>query len=310
MFLLLLGIGGSYTLSYFSDKETTKLTNNKQNKEIMIYTLTRFKRDGWSGHTTFGGCSINLSVELDRKTGQPVTGLTEKEARDLEEALFYPKGKLAPNSKYWQEGLGDRDEIRRDRFFIPFPNSGLKLDDESPEDRVKLAVLRSMKKVAVGREDVKRKSKAEYLLTSPERIDDEEDERFSVKEDAYALLSQASPEKQRQIYLVLEKQKRNGKIVDVYSMSTVAIKNALRKNIENAPQFFKDIAEDEKLSIKADIIELVSNRVLSYNNSGYWQKSDLLGQDLDMMVAFMEDPHNQPRVIQFKKELQGKKKVK
>jgi hypothetical protein len=279
----------------------------------MKYRLTRLRKgttqvdqDGkagrestaWNGIATYDHCTVTIVPEIDRVTGDIATGMSDKEARKLEEENFLPKGTLAPDSEYWHST----------KFLIPFPPEGITLDDEVAKDKIKLAVLRAMKKVADGREQLKKKSKAEYLLTSPQAIEAEDDDRFSVKEDAYGLLKDATPAKLRQIFSVLMKQKKNGSIVDSSTMTDLAVKNQLRKELESNPKFFVLVAEDEDLGIKAEIIELVANRVISFTNSGYFRGKDQIAYDLESMVAFANDPNQQNMWIQFKQELQAKKK--
>lgn len=303
---MLLEMGEVFGLTYFPRQRGIHKHNKQKN---MIFTLKRIRngksidqdgkmvdRGSWSGHSTYPFCTVTIVPEVGRD-GRPVTGLTPAKARELEEALFYDRGYLDPKSKYWTTA--------DDRFAIPFPPNGISLNDENPEDRLKIAVLSSMKKVAVGRDQLKKKSKAEYILTSQEKIEEEDDSKYSVKEEAYGLLSDANSIKLKQIYSVLAKQKKGGTIVDTASMTDLAIKNGLRKAIEANAAFFNEIAGDPKLNIKAEIIELVTKRIISTTNSGYFRGKDQLAYDLDSMVNYMEDPHNQSMVIQFKQELKG-----
>ena len=260
----------------------------------MIYKLTKFKRDSWSGHKNYTYCAVNICPEIGKR-GKPVSGLNDKEQKQLEKDLFLQVGELSENSPFWND------------YFIAFPLEGLTLDDSNPNDRLAFAVLKSMRKVAFGKDELKLKAKAEYMLTSDEKVETEDDDRLSIKEEAYSLLSDASPAKLRQIYVVLMKQKKNGVVVDVSAMTDKAIKNALRTIIEAKADTFTTTATDDKLNIKSEIIELVSKRILATTNSGYFRGPDQIAYDLDSMVAYMEDPHNQSQVILFKSELKSKK---
>lgn len=259
----------------------------------MEYTLTREHRDSWSGIVAYGDCNTKIVPEIDRRN-QVVTGLSTKEARDLEQENGMTAGTLAPNSPYWYE-----------EFLIPF-NGILKLDDQNPDDKIKLAVLKAMKKVAVGRDELKKKSKAIYLLSSKALETKNSSKIFDVKEKAWKLFINATDTTLKQTAVVLEKGKAKGRILDVSSMDIEAVKNKLRGEIESNAVQFITIIEDEDLNLKFEVVELVTNRILSFNSSGYFYKSDLLAPDLDGMAQFLKDPHNQPRVIQFKQELKTK----
>ena len=292
MFLLLLEVGSFFEATYFRQKKNGYFLSTT--KKTMIYKLTKFKRDSWSGHKNYTYCSVNISPEIGKR-GKPVSGLSDKEQKELEKALFLQPGELSENSPYW------------DNYFIAFPLDGLTLDDSNPSDKLAFAMLKSMRKVAFGKEELKSKAKAEYMLTSDEKVENEDDDRLSIKEEAYSLLSDSTPSKLRQVYVVLMKQKKNGVVVDVSNMTDKAVKNALRTIIELKADSFTATATDEKLNIKSEIIELVTKRIISTTNSGYFRGTDQIAYDLDSMVAYMESPHNQPQVILFKNELKSKK---
>jgi hypothetical protein len=258
----------------------------------MEYTLTKEKKDDWSGIVTYGHCQTGISPETGRR-GEVVTGLTPPQARELEKEMFLEPNELAPNSPYWQT-----------TFNIPF-NGLLKLDDEVPQDRLYLAVLKSMKKVAVGRDDFRKKSKAIYLLTSKTLETKTNSEKFDVKEQAWKLYFKLPDTTLKQVAVVLEKSKVKGRVLDISSMDMESVKNQLRSQIESNASVFVDVASDDKLGVKFEVIELVTHRILSSNSGGYFQKNDLLAPDLDSMVEFMENPHNQTRVIQLKQQLKA-----
>lgn len=263
----------------------------------MIFTLKKFKRDAWSGHTRFSNTFIQLTPEIGRD-GYPVTGLSEEDARRLEGRLFMKPGELDKrNEAYWG-----------DKFKIAFPEGGLILNDEDPEHELYLSVLKVMKKVANGHADLKKKSKAEYMLVSAELVEAEDDDRLSVKETAYGLLSESSEDRQKQLYVVLLASKNKGaQIVDVSTMTQKAIKNGLRQAIESTPKVFIEIASDPKLNLKYTILDLVTKRVLATSNGGYFFNNEPIGGDLDEAVKYMENPHHQGQVIKFNQLAGGKK---
>ena len=291
MFLLLLEVGSFFEATYFRQK---RMVTYSQQQNKMIFKLTKFKRDAWSGHKNYMFCAVNIAPEIGKR-GKPVSGLTDKDQKQLEKDLFLQPGELSENSPFWHD------------YFIAFNIEGITLDDENANDRLALHVLKSMRKVAFGKEQLKTKAKAEYMLTSDEKIEAEDDDVLSIKEDAYALLSDATPAKLRQIYVVLLKQKKNGVVVDVSNMSDKALKNGLRTIIESNATSFNTVAKDTKLNLKAEIIELVTKRIISTTNAGYFRGPDQIAYDLDSMVNYMEDPHNQSQVILFKSELKAKK---
>ena len=144
----------------------------------MLYTLKKFKRDSWSGLTRMNDTFVQIGLETNLD-GDYATGMTGKQAREMEVLLFKPSGFLDNNaeSDFWRD------------YKITVPITGLKLDDENPRHKLQLYILKCMKKVANGQDELKKKSKAEYVLTSTILIELEEDDRLSVKEIAYGHLS-------------------------------------------------------------------------------------------------------------------------
>lgn len=290
-------MGGVSDTTYFPKTRETKLTNLQQQKRNkMLYTLKKFKRDSWSGLTRMNDTFVQIGLETNQD-GDYATGMTGKQAREMEVLLFKPVGYLDNNaeSEFWRD------------YKISLPITGIKLDDEVPRQKLQLYILKAMKKVANGADDLKKKSKAEYMLTSTVLVELEEDDRLSVKEVAYGHLSESSLTKQKQLYAVLQASlKKGAKIVDTDSMTDKAIKNGLRIAIEANATSFNLIAEDLKLTLKFTILNLVSKGIIGTQNGGYFEGVVQLAHDLDSMVEYMESPQYQQKVIQFNLQLSGK----
>lgn len=103
----------------------------------MEVIVRMIKMNPWSNVTKFPKCFDFVSTYWTR-SGNLYTGMTAEEQSELEEALGYQEGRLAPWSPFWET------------FAVKIGKDDVVLDIDRPEDKLKYLFLKGHKRVANG----------------------------------------------------------------------------------------------------------------------------------------------------------------
>lgn len=219
------------------------------------------------------------------RTGNIYTGLSEEDARRLEKELGYEEGKLNPSSEFWTTfavQLGKRDLI---------------LDTNKPYDELKYLFLKNHKRVADGMNALN--PSKDYLLINKDSEAEETNKRNKVKRDAYRELDKMSIEDMRKC-LRLYGMKSD-------SMSNELVEAKLSEQIESAPdKFIMKWVNNPNKEMNWMIEEALSKNILRKNRVQYYFGTDLIGNGIEDVIAYLKDKKNQDILISIKNELKSK----
>lgn len=219
------------------------------------------------------------------RTGNIYTGLSEEDARRLEKELGYEEGKLNPSSEFWTTfavQLGKRDLI---------------LDTNKPYDELKYLFLKNHKRVADGMNAMN--PSKDYLLINKDSEAEETNKRNKVKRDAYRELDKMSIEDMRKC-LRLYGMKSD-------SMSNELVEAKLSEQIETAPdKFIMKWVNNPNKEMNWMIEEALSKNILRKNRAQYYFGTDLIGNGIEDVIAYLKDKKNQDILISIKNELKSK----
>lgn len=219
------------------------------------------------------------------RTGNIYTGLSEEDARRLEKELGYEEGKLNPSSEFWTTfavQLGKRDLI---------------LDTNKPYDELKYLFLKNHKRVADGMNALN--PSKDYLLINKDSEAEETNKRNKVKRDAYRELDKMSIEDMRKC-LRLYGMKSD-------SMSNELVEAKLSEQIETAPdKFIMKWVNNPNKEMNWMIEEALSKNILRKNRAQYYFGTDLIGNGIEDVIAYLKDKKNQDILISIKNELKSK----
>jgi hypothetical protein len=247
-------------------------------------TLRRIKKHQQLGAPAYKNAKVYFSVNLDKRTGERPRILDEEEVKYFSEQLgIDPKQLSVPSSEYWRDFVyimqGEKEE----------------LSEDDPLHKLVLKVLERDERVANGQEDIKNKSRAEYLLVKESQVIKTELDRATYKIDAMAKFAQLSEEDHINILLVYG---RNPK-----DMKADKIKLSVYQEIESNPAKFLNIVNDKNFDTKVLINDLVQEGKIKKQGSAFVFDGEMIAHDLESMVKYIKDPKNVNVVIGLKRAL-------
>ena len=219
------------------------------------------------------------------RTGNIYTGLNKEDARRLEKELNYEEGKLDPSSEFWTT------------FAVQLGKKDLILDTDKPYDELKYLFLKNHKRVADGMANMS--PSKDYLLLNSNTEAEETNKRNKVKRDAYRELDKMSIEDMRKC-LRLYGMKSD-------TMSNELIEAKLSEQIESAPdKFLMKWVNNPNKEMNWIIEEALSKNILRKNRAQYYFGTDLIGNGVEDVIAYLKDKKNQDILISIKNELKSK----
>lgn len=217
------------------------------------------------------------------------TGLDERTQKEFEEKIGLEEGTLGIKSDWWAD------------FGIYVKSDGLILNDDNPEDELKLFQLKRRKDVATSKLELKSKSGVKWLLTSEESEAEVESTRRDYLISALKAFEAMSPDDMRQY---LESQK-----IDTKSMSDTVVKKKVGDDAEKKPKKFLLVANDPRKTDKIFMNDLIKYGILRLNGTKYVNEDSVaLAYSDDDMLVFLADKSNTQTVALWKKQLKAAKK--
>jgi hypothetical protein len=199
--------------------------------------------------------------------------------------LGYPEGHLSPTSTFW------------DTFAIKIGKRDLILNTDKAEDELKYQFLLSHKRVAQGLAKVN--ASTDYVLINVESEAVEQNRVNKVKREAFRELDKMSVEDMRKC-LRLYGLKSN-------TMSNELIEAKMTEMIEKDPnKFMLRWVNNKHREINFVIEEAISKNIIRKNRTQYYFGTDLIGNGLDDVVAYLNDKKNQDIKMAIMQEIQSK----
>lgn len=242
------------------------------------------KVNPWSNITKWDNCYDYIAPYITR-AGNIYTGLSAEQARTFEKQLGYPEGHLSPTSTFW------------DTFAIKIGKRDLILNTDKAEDELKYQFLLSHKRVAQGLAKVN--ASTDYVLINVESEAVEQNRVNKVKREAFRELDKMSVEDMRKC-LRLYGLKSN-------TMSNELIEAKMTEMIEKDPnKFMLRWVNNKHREINFVIEEAISKNIIRKNRTQYYFGTDLIGNGLDDVVAYLNDKQNQDIKMAIMQEIQSK----
>jgi len=256
----------------------------------MIVKIRKARASNWTGLKTFTGGYTRLVAEIDKRTGNVITGLTKEEAKEIEEELNYPAGTLAYNSPFWDE------------YQIRLMNAEGEFNLDLAEDRLKYLVLKPQKKVAKGLAELYTNANAEYVMYSDEDEAKEQNVKFDIEVESMVELGKlySSLEDMRNVLTIY------GQRADTISLDVA--KSLLIKQVKLNPKKFLEIVKDPDFKSKIFIHDLTKVGILGKKGSAYTFDGEVIAYSLDDMINYSKKKENSNIILAMKSQLKEKKK--
>lgn len=248
----------------------------------VIVKLT--KVNPWTGLIKWSNCFDYVSTYWTR-SGSRYTGLTTEKARELEQKMGKAEGELDPSSTFW------------DTFAIKIGKRELIINTDRPEGELQYLFLLKHKRVANGLDKVT--PATDYVLINKEAEAEQANKINKVKRDAYRALDKMSLEDMRKCLKLFG--------VKADTMSNELVEAKLTENIERDPaKFIRIWVENPNKEINFIIEEALSKNIIRKNRSAYYFGTDLIGNGLEDVIAYLKDKKNQDLYLSIIGEIKSK----
>lgn len=249
--------------------------------EVIVRIL---KTNPWSGITKWSTCYDYIASYWTR-SGNLYTGLSAQDAERLEKEIGYPSGHLSSTSSFW------------DTFAIKVGRNDVILDTDKPEDELKYLFLKKHKRVADGLNNIT--PSTDYVIINKDSEAKEANKINKVKREAYRELDKMSIEDMRKCLRLYG--------IKSDTMSNELIEAKLSEQIESAPdRFLQKWVNNPNREISFVIEEAIAKNIIRKNRSQYYFGTDLIGNGLEDVIAYLNDKKNQDIRLAIQQEIKSK----
>ena len=242
------------------------------------------KVNPWTGLIKWSGCFDYIGSYWTR-SGSRYTGLTKEDQKELEEALGMQEGTLGPDASYW------------DTFAIKIGKKDLIINTDRPEGKLQYLFLKNHKRVADGYSKVR--PSTDYVLINKEAEAEVANKANKVKRDAYRAMDKMTLEEMRKCLRLFG--------VKSDTLSNEMIEAKLSEKIEKDPaQFIRLWVENPNKEMNFIIEEALAKNILRKNRAAYYFGTDLIGNGLEDVIAYLKNKANQDVLLSIKSEIESK----
>lgn len=242
------------------------------------------KTNPWTGITKWPTCFDYIGTYWTR-SGNRYTGLSEEQARRLEKEIGYAEGKLDNNSDFWKT------------FACRVGKKDLILHTENPYDELQYLFLKNHKRVADGLNNIK--PSTDYVIINKDSEAEETNKINKVKREAYRQMDKMSIEDMRKCLRLYGIKSDN--------MSNELIEAKLTEQIEQSPKnFIMKWVENPNKEMNFVIEEAISKNIIRKNRSNYYFGTDLIGNGLEDVIAYLKDKKNNDIYMAILNEIKSK----
>jgi hypothetical protein len=195
------------------------------------------------------------------------------------------EGELDPSSTFW------------DTFAIKIGKRKLIINTDRPEGELQYLFLLKHKRVANGLDKVT--PATDYVLINKEAEAEQANKINKIKRDAYRALDKMSLEDMRKCLRLFG--------IKADTMSNELVEARLTENIERDPaKFIRIWVENPNKEINFIIEEALSKNIIRKNRSAYYFGTDLIGNGLEDVIAYLKDKKNQDLYLSIIGEIKSK----
>lgn len=219
------------------------------------------------------------------RNGNIYTGLSTANARRLEKALGKQEGELNPDSEFW------------DTFAVKIGKKDVILDTDRPLDELQYLFLKGHKRVADGLSNMN--PSKDYVLINKDAEAEQTNRINKAKREAYRELDKMSIEDMRKC-LRLYGMKSD-------TMSNELVEAKLSEQVETSPEkFMLKWVNNPNKEINFVIEEAIAKNIIRKSRTQYFFGTDLIGNGIDDVIAFLQDKKNQDIKLAILNEIKSK----
>lgn len=242
------------------------------------------KANPWSGVVKWPTTFDYLGSYWTR-SGNLYTGLSAEDAARLEKELGYAEGQLSPQSSFW------------DTFAVKIGRQDVILNTDRPEDELKYLFLKNHKRVAVGLNRIT--PGTDYVLINKDSEAEETNRINKIRREAYREMDKMSPDDMRKCLRLFG--------VKSDDMSNEIAEAKLSEVIEQDPSKYLDKwVKNPNKEMNFIIEEALAKNIIRRNRTNYYFGTDLIGNGLDDVIAYLKNKANQEILVSIKSEIQSK----
>ena len=242
------------------------------------------KVNPWTGLIKWSNCFDYVGSYWTR-SGSRYTGLTKEKAKELEQRMGFPEGYLSPDSTFW------------DTFAVKIGKKDLIINTDTPEGELQYLFLKNHKHVADGVRNIT--PKTDYVLVDRDAEAIEANKANKTKRDAFKALDKMTLEEMRKCLRIYG--------VKADTMSNELVEATLSDNIEKNPQQFLSVwVNNNDKEYNFIIEEALSKNIIRKNRATYYFGTDVIGNGVDDVIAFLKDKKNNDIFTAIKAEIESK----
>lgn len=242
------------------------------------------KRDPWTNLIKWDNCFDYIGTYWTR-SGNRYTGLTPEKARELEKRLGYPEGRLDSTSDFW------------DTFAVKVGKKDLQIDTDTPTGELQYLFLKNHKLVADGVRDIR--PNTDYVLVDVDAEAIESNKANKIKRDAFKAMDKMTIEEMRKCLRLYG--------VKTSNMSNELVEATLSDNIEKNPSKYLSLwVNNSNKEYNFIIEEALSKNIIRKNRATYYFGTDVIGNGIDDVIAFLKDKKNNDIFTAIKGEIESK----
>lgn len=242
------------------------------------------KINPWTGLIKWSNCYDYIGSYWTR-SGARYTGLTPEEAKELEKKLGFSEGYLGQDSAYW------------DTFAVKVGKRDVIINTDTAEGELQYKFLKHHKRVADGFNKVT--PSTDYVMINKEAEAEEANKSNKVKRDAYRALDKMTLEEMRKCLRLFG--------VKADTLSNEMVEAKLTENIDNDPaKFLRIWVNNPNKEINFIIEEALAKNIIRKNRSAYYFGTDLIGNGIEDVMAYLKDKKNQDLFLSIKGEIESK----
>ena len=236
--------------------------------EVIVRIL---KVNPWTGLTKWP-TTFDYVGPYWTRSGNIYTGLTQEDARRLEKALGKQEGELNPNSEFWTT------------FAVRIGAKDLILNTDRPMDELQYLFLKNHK---------------DYVMINSDAEAEQQNKANKTKREAYRELDKMSIEDMRKCLRLY------GMKAD--TMSNELVEAKLTEQIEKNPeQFVIKWVNNPNKELNYLIEEAVAKNIIRKNRTQYFFGTDMIGNGIDDVIAYLKDKKNQDIRLVIQQEVKIK----
>ena len=254
------------------------------------YLSTSFSKDH-PGAIIFDRAVVSYAAERHPKTGLVITGLTDQEARELEQEMGFKPGALSPYNRL-EPRERNSGEFSWATFFIKIPKEGLVIDtSRSAIEKLQYKVLAAGSRVALSTADLaSENSRYDFIMSSAEVETKKIKDRTAIKRKAFSVLSTMSIAEQMEFLSVYD-EGRHGVSKD---STPDFIEGAIGNIVDREPDKFLAMVENPYYQTMVFLRKCVKANLVYQQGPKYMLSAggDLLGNTLlDAVTNLQSDDY-------------------